>query len=406
MVDSFDEEGIPINSEDQSREVRIINRNFSLGEYDESWTKVERYLFIEIYNVIKEFYLSKKDTLIQSFSDESITVKLPVYLLDKKLFDSKNRSRQLRDAADGLMNKRIKYTTEDEDGQFGFDFITMFPRIRYMPKEDKKHMYIRIPSEVFEEMVPIESFCQLDLLLLAELNSGNTIRLYEIFKSYAFRREFSIEVDELRKKLGFFEQGKYKEWKYFNNQVLKPAVQDINDHKQYDIEVEYEKARGKDVINFKIITHAKLSSSNVRALSLDARINPETQEPNMIQRKYIATTLKHCQSTVVISDPNEMNFWIITDLIRQQEKQGEEFNFKRSMNAISKQIREGKYTQPYSHRYRAIDAEIVFNDEAHEDIKNLYNKNKLDEIREKYSDEQLKAYRFGYLIDMFLEEDI
>jgi plasmid replication initiation protein len=83
----------------------------------------------------------------------------------------------------------------------------------------------------------------LDLKLLSEFGSGNTIRLYEIFKSYAFKKKFDIGFNELRKQLGFFNEGNYQEWKYFNAKVLKPAVKDINSYKQFDIEVFYEKKR-------------------------------------------------------------------------------------------------------------------------------------------------------------------
>jgi hypothetical protein len=37
--------------ENKKRELRVVNRDFSLGEYGQSWTNLERYLFIEIYNV-------------------------------------------------------------------------------------------------------------------------------------------------------------------------------------------------------------------------------------------------------------------------------------------------------------------------------------------------------------------
>ena len=390
----------------ENREVRVINRNFSLGEYDEAWTKIERYLFIEIYNVIKEFYLAKDDSLIESFSDESITVKLPVNLLDKKLFNTKNRSRQLMDAADGLMDKRVKYISLDENMQYGFDFIAMFPRIRYVPSEDKQHMYIRIPSEIYEEMVPIESYAQLDLLLLSEFNSGNTIRLYEVFKSYAFRKKFELTLEDLRKKMGFFEQNSYKEWKYFNSQVLKPAVQDINNHKQYDIEVTYKKTRGSDVIYFTVITHNKLQKSNVSVLSLDAQIDVERRKLNMIQEKYVDTVLRYCSKQVEISNDEELKSWIVSDLIRQQQKQEDEFSFKKAMNAISNQIRKGKYKEPYSHKHLKQPDRVEFDQTKYDQIKKWDNQNELQLIRDTFTDEELIANKFGYLLDILKEEGI
>ncbi|WP_338027493.1 RepB family plasmid replication initiator protein [Colwellia maritima] len=171
------------------RELRAINRQFSLGEYGQSRTKLERYLFIEIYNVIKDFYMSVSDQNIKTFSSESIYLTLPVEKLDQKLFKLNQKNRDLMNAAEGLSKKQINLKTIDEDGQHGFDFISMFPRLKFDPSTDKDNMYVRVPSEVYEEMVPIESYCLLDLKMISQFNSGNTVRLYEIFKSYAFRKK-------------------------------------------------------------------------------------------------------------------------------------------------------------------------------------------------------------------------
>ncbi len=335
----------------ETREIRVLNRNFSLGEYGETWTKIERYLFIEIYNVIKEFYIAKNADNIVHFSSESITLSLPVSNIDKKLIKNTNRNRQICEAAEALSKKQINIKTLDATGQIGFDFISIFPRITYNPAKDKKNMYVKIQSEIYEEMVPIESYCQLDLKLISEFGSGNTIRLYEIFKSYAFKKKFSITFDELRKKLGFYREEKYQEWKHFNNKVLKPAVKDINDRKEYDIEVNYSKQRGSQTIEFSVITHASQSKTSTKILHLDNKINKKTREPNMIQNKYIDTVIERCNQVVQFSSQKEIKQWIITDLIAQQAKQAASFNFRHAMNAISKQLREETYRKPYAHQY-------------------------------------------------------
>lgn len=379
------------------RELRILNRNFSLGEYEESWSKIERYLFIEIYNVIKEFYIDKSAENIETFSSESILVKLPIDMLDKSLFTVKNRSKQLLDAAEGLMNKKIKSISLDSDGQYGFDFIAMFPEIKYNPSLDKNNMHIRILSGVYEEMVPIESYCQLDLKLLAEFNSGNTIRLYEIFKSYAFKHQFEITFSDLRKKLGFFKQDKYPEWKYFNAKVLKPAVYDINQYKAYDIGVEYVKRRASEIIEFTVVSHREESNLSIPVLSLDEAIHVSSRRMNIIQDKYVSTLIMYCKKTVPVSDAGELKDWIVSDLINQQKKQGLEFNFRKAMNAISEQIRTGIYAEPYAHKH--LEVTLVFDEKIHADIKKMMNAELLDEVLHRYSPEEIKVNQFGYLLD-------
>ncbi len=381
-----------------NRELRAVNREFSLGEYGQSWTKLERYLFIEVYNVIKDFYMSVSDENIKSFSSESILLTLPVDKLNKRLFKPKHKNRDLMNAAEALSKKQINLKTVDESGQYGFDFISMFPRIKFNPSEDKNNMYVKIQSEVYEEMVPIESYCLLDLKMISEFNSGNTVRLYEIFKSYAFRKTITLTMDSLRKKLGFFKEGVYQEWKYFNAQVLKPAVKDINNHKEYDIEVIYSKKRGVAEIEFSIITHKEQKQNNINILNLNEIILNRT--PSLIQSKYIETTLKYCNKKLKnVLNIKEVTEWIISDLISSQTKKGDDFNFKHSMNSISDQLRRGVFSRPFSHRHLASKDEVVFSDVVYQKIKALVEEGKIEELLNNYSKETIKANQFGYLLN-------
>lgn len=379
------------------RELRAVNRQFSLGEYGQSWTKLERYLFIEIYNVIKDFYMSVSDQNIKTFSSESIFLTLPVEKLDKKLFKSNQKSRDLMNAAEGLSKKQINLKTINAEGQHGFDFISMFPRIKFNPSEDKDNMYVRIPSEVYEEMVPIESYCVLDLKMISQFNSGNTVRLYEIFKSYAFRRKITLTFDSLRKQLGFFNEGVYPEWKHFNAKVLKKAVNDINVHKDFDIEVKYEKKRNQDEIEFDIITHKKYAKNSIQILNLNALIVDRT--PSLIQSKYIETTLNYCNA----ASNNKLNIkelteWVISDLISAQTKKGDLFDFKHLMNSVSNQIRSKTYTKPFSHQHLAAPGKVAFNDAIYEKMKTLVKEGEIEELISNYTQEEIIANQFGFLL--------
>lgn len=382
----------------EERELRVLNRKFSMAEYSESWTKLERYLFIEIYNVIKCFYLSESSENIKTFSSDSISLTLPISELDSSLFKPKNKQRDLLSAAKGLSDKRISLVTIDKDGQYGFDFISIFPRITYTPSKDKKNMYVKIPSEIFEQMVPIESYCQLDLKLLSVFASGNTIRLYEIFKSYAFKKSFEIGFNELRKQLGFFTEGNYQEWKHFNAKVLKPAVQNINNYKEYDIEVFYEKPRGLDKIEFKIKTHKVHDVRKINVLNINESIDLTSRTPNLIQQKYIETVIANCKNKIGVSNEDELKDWIISDLINQQKKERGKIDFKRCMNEVSKQLRMGLYTEPYSHKH-INNEEVAFDPVIYETIKTLALKGNYTEIKEKYTVEQIKANNFCFILE-------
>jgi len=302
-------------------------------------------------------------------------------------------------AAEGLSKKQINLKTVDAEGQYGFDFISMFPRIKFNPSLDKNNLYVKIQSEVYEQMVPIESYCLLDLKLIAEFNSGNTIRLYEIFKSYAFRHRISLSFDSLRKRLGFFNEGVYSEWKYFNAKVLKKAVADINQYKTFDIEVLYDKKIGCDEIDFTIITLKKQDQKNFQILTLNESII--NRQPNLIQTKYIDTTIDFCNKSLNnLLNKNEIKEWIISDLISSQTKKGADFDFKHSMNAISNQLRRGEFTRPFSHRHLSDPSVIVFEEEIYAQMKTLIRENKLCELIERFTSEQIQVHQLGYVLEM------
>jgi len=390
-----------LTDKEESRELRVLNRDFSLGEYGESWTKLERYLFIEIYNVIKEFYISSSDENIKTFSSESILLTLPIKNLDCRLFKSSKKNRDLMNAAEGLSKKQINLKKMDvKSRQWGFSFISMFHEISFDPSADKEKMTVRIPNAVYEEMVPIESYCLLDLKLLSEFNSGNTVRLYEIFKSHAFRKSITITFDDLRRHLGFYKEGVYTVWKHFNAQVLKPSVQDINQHKEYDIEVIYEKRRGLPEIEFKIKTHKKTNFRKIQVLNLNETIID--RKPSLIQAKYIETLLMYCDEKVKYAiNKKEMTEWIISDLVNMKIKQGNDFDFKHAINAISIQIRQGEYEKPYSHKHLLLDDEKVeFKDKTYQAIKMLEMKNDYEGIKAQFSEEEIKVHQFKYILDI------
>lgn len=400
------------NPAQEEREIRVINRSFSLAEYSNSFTKIQWLMFIEIYDTVKQFYLDKDDRYIESFSMESIIIRVPVNKLDSKLFDPSNRSKQLRDAAEGLMDMRVRnYIGPSEDGQMGFDFIAMFPRITYNPAEDKDHIIVKIQSEIYEEMVPIQSYAQLDLKLLETLTTGNAQRLYSIFKSYAFKPEFTISFQSLRRRMGFYETNTYPQWKYFNSQVLKPAVEQVNKHQEYDIAVTYRKPRGKDDVVFQITNFSEQRNRFAEVLNLNETINAKTRIPNRLQRRYLQTTLKNCAKAVPITNVEELMSWVISDLITMQRKVGVKFDFKHAVNSISKQITSKVYAQPFAHLHLLEEAghdhtikKALADEFIQREISRLEKKGLYDEIRIRFTDQELIVNGFNYLVEDFNEE--
>jgi len=389
---------------------RTINKSLSLAEYSKSWSKMEWLLFIEIYHIAKNFFTGTDAVNIQSYSQESLLVRVPVKMLNPSFFNPRNRSRQLRSAAEGLMDMRVRKDLNTDDGeQLGFDFITMFPRIKYDPVQDKDHILVKIQGEIYEEMIPIENIARLNNKVMQKLSAGNDNRLYSIIKSHAFKARFVISVTQLRKQMGFAAEGTYEEWGDLAK-VLRRAVNNINKLKDYDIEVAFKKVPKKDAVRFEIKNYNKKKHKYAPILELNATIDPKTRTPNMIQAKYIRTTLANISKRVPISNQEQLMRWIISDLISQQRKQKRSFDFKHAINGISKQIINKVYTEPYAHKHLIKEAngddsveELVFDEFMHNEIKRLESKGIYDEIRHRFSDNELKAYRCGHLIDVLKE---
>jgi hypothetical protein len=195
--------------------------------------------------------------------------------------------------------------------------------------------------------------------------------------------------------LGFYREESYTEWKYFNSQVLKKAVASINKHKEFDIEVLYNKAKGSNDIDFTIITHKKLKPSDMNLLKLDVKI--ENRELNLIQSKYVTSTLKKCNLVKKNRlNINELTEWVISDLVSSQSKLGNDFDFKHSMNAISKQIRSNTYTRPFSHNHLAP-PKIQFNEDIYNEIKKLVSEGAIEEVKNQFSHEVVVTNGFGYI---------
>lgn len=78
------------------------------------------------------------------------------------------------------------------------------------------------------------NFTKYQLFYILDFKSKYSIRLYELFKSNEYKRNFKIDIDLLQKSLGC----NYSKTADFNRFVLKAAIKEIN--KKTEINVSYE----------------------------------------------------------------------------------------------------------------------------------------------------------------------
>ena len=80
------------------------------------------------------------------------------------------------------------------------------------------------------------NFTKYELINVLTLKSSNSIRLYELFKSYLWQHHWKIEVEDFRRLLNV--ENKYKEFKDLNRQLIKPALEEINTYTDLIVKVD------------------------------------------------------------------------------------------------------------------------------------------------------------------------
>ena len=120
------------------------------------------------------------------------------------------------------------------------------------------------------------------LINIAKLNSVSKIRLYEILTQYKNKKEFIIEVQDLKELL----QSKQKEFKDFNKFVLKPAIRDINECT--DITVKYEKIlKCRKCVALKFYIKSKtIDEHEIKQIEISEPVKAAEPEKKEIKNSY------------------------------------------------------------------------------------------------------------------------
>src|SRR6516165_2871250 len=112
-------------------------------------------------------------------------------------------------------------------------------------------------------------FFKFRLINVMQMRSTYAIRLYQWLKRWEFRHVIEVSVVDLRVHMGavgFDEKGKRKEnlalYPDFKRWAIKPAVNEINDHKDTDLRVSFEEIKAKgsravEKLRFRMVSVAK-----------------------------------------------------------------------------------------------------------------------------------------------------
>lgn len=82
----------------------------------------------------------------------------------------------------------------------------------------------------------VSKYIKYELYDVLELEKEKAIPLFEYLISNAYKKTFIVTYDYLKWMLMLDETDTYKQFKFFNRDVLKPTVQEINEKTSYEVE--------------------------------------------------------------------------------------------------------------------------------------------------------------------------
>ena len=142
-----------------------------------------------------------------------------------------DRNRAYSDIAsmvDALDEKRIIMDNEYEHYP-----LRWFSEAVYQKKAGK--LKVRLHTKMQRYLIGLsEKFTQYELYNILLLKSKYSLALYELCKSFAYRKMIDFETEDLKERLG---AEKYKNWNHFARRCLDVAVDEIN--KFTDISIQY-----------------------------------------------------------------------------------------------------------------------------------------------------------------------
>jgi len=166
--------------------------------------------------------------------DHLPVLKIPVKLIIETTGIHEKNYNQIKNALQRLMGRVI--TIEDENG---FELYQWFIKAKY--EKGQGSIEVQFHPDLKPFLLGLKKrFTKIPLNQVLQLRSKYAIRLYELLKRYedtGFRTDY---LPELRLKLGV-EENEYKVFKDFERRVLKPAVNEINE--KTDLEVNYTKKK-------------------------------------------------------------------------------------------------------------------------------------------------------------------
>lgn len=169
---------------------------------------------------------------------------------DFQLYTDKSAYRYIREAADSLRTRSITFPETTENGDV-YEVNTSILTVTKKKIKGKPDAFIKVKfaAELKPYLLELKEYTSYDLKYILRLPNSYAFRMYEILKSFEFRKKKTIEFQELKEMIGAaeitFDESGVKQVKdlyplfgSFKQKILNKALKHINNNT--DIRFEFE----------------------------------------------------------------------------------------------------------------------------------------------------------------------
>lgn len=186
---------------------------------------------------------------------------------------SNNLYTVLKDTANSLYNKSIQYLQEDGT------FVKKRWVITCDYNDSGKYVEITFHPDLILDLLVIKGrFGKMNYNSIKSFKTTYSFRIYELLQNYAYKGSRTFELQDLRYKLGIYDDSKYSIYADFKKRVIEPSVKAINT--STDLNITYTPTRQGRKINGITFDISQKSQCKNSLLHQDETID-ESQVKNM-----------------------------------------------------------------------------------------------------------------------------
>lgn len=175
-------------------------------------------------------------------------------LCDMIGFDSKNIA-YLKEALVGIMETVMQFDIMEDDGERSWEAMSL---LTYVKVQDGVCTY-RYEQSLAEKLYHPEIYSKINLSVLRNLRSSHALVLFENCNRYIGSGQTPVwDLGIFRKLMAV--EGRYKEYKFLKRDVILPAMKEVNEHSNIQVELRtVRKGRAVTALQFIVSANQQLA---------------------------------------------------------------------------------------------------------------------------------------------------